>query len=259
MKSDVIDLSIIIPAFMEAKVIASSLTQLADFLDTRDYGEVEVVVVVVESSDGTREIVAANSHRFNHFKIVDAGPRVGKGRDVRLGIFESRGKYKVFMDADLATPLHHLDDVQHRVIQVGAPVGIAVRDLVATHKTFMRKVMTRGGNLLIQMVVLPGLKDTQCGFKAFEASAADEIFSRMTILGWGFDLEILAIARKLGYRIVTFDVPDWHDPKADNAGLTGDSASSAAIQTLQDLAVVRFRMWAGRYKHASYSHKRTFS
>jgi dolichyl-phosphate beta-glucosyltransferase len=258
--SDVpIDLSVIIPAYMEAEVIESTLQQLAKFLATRDYGNVEVVVVVPDSSDGTGELAASQAHLFKNFRIVKPGPRVGKGRDVRAGIFEARGKYKLFMDADLATPLHHIDEVKTRIMDTHAPVGIATRDLVSTHKTFVRKIMTRGGNLLIQLLLLPGLKDTQCGFKVFEATAAEEIFSRMTILGWGFDMEILAIARKLGYHITTFETPDWRDPKADGDGLTGDSASKTAVSTLEDLAIVRLRMWAGRYKKPSYVHKSLFS
>lgn len=259
MSSTPIDLSIIIPAYMEAEVIESTLRNLAAFLATREYGEVEVVVVVPDSSDGTADLAAGQSHLFKHFRIVKPGPRVGKGRDVRAGIFEAKGKYKLFMDADLATPLHHIDEVKTHIMDTHAPVGIAIRDLVSTHKTFIRKIMTRGGNLLIQLLLLPGLKDTQCGFKVFESNAADEIFSRMTILGWGFDIEILAIARMLGYHITTFETPDWRDPKADDEGLTGDSASKAAMSTLRDLAVVRLRMWAGRYRKSSYVHKSLFS
>ncbi len=259
MSDKTIDLSIIIPAYMEAEVIESTLQSLAKFLSTRDYGEVEVVVVVPDSSDGTADIAARQAHLFKTFRIVKPGPRVGKGRDVRAGIFDARGKYKLFMDADLATPLHHIDEVKERIMDTHAPVGIAVRDLVSTHKTFVRKIMTRGGNFLIQLLLLPGLTDTQCGFKVFEANAADEIFSRMSILGWGFDIEILAIARKLGYHITTFDTPDWRDPKAEAEGLTGDSASKTAVSTLKDLATVRLRMWAGRYKKPSYIHKQTIS
>jgi dolichyl-phosphate beta-glucosyltransferase len=250
-----IDLSIVVPAYMEARNIADDLEKLAKFLKTRDYGLVEVLVVVADSPDGTASIAASKSSLFANFRVVHAGPRAGKGRDVRLGIFEAKGKYRVFMDADLATPLHHLDDFKSRVIDTGAPVGIAVRNLVSTHKGWGRKLITTGGNALIQLLLLPGLKDTQCGFKIFEAHAAEEIFSRMTILGWGFDLEVLAIARKLHYSIVTVEAPDWSDPKASDSGLAGDSAFGAAAQVLKDLVRVRVGLWIGRYKTPNYSHK----
>ena len=253
-----VDLSIIVPAYQEAAGISAALDELAAFLATRDYGEVEVLVVVANSPDGTAKIATSKASAFKNFRVINAGPRAGKGRDVRLGIFEATGAYRLFMDADMATPLHHLDDVKKLVIDARAPVGIAVRDLVSTHNGVIRKLITRGGNLLIQCLLLPGLKDTQCGFKVFEAEAAKAIFGRMTILGWGFDLEILAIARKLGHRIVTIDAPDWTDPKAADEGLAGDSASGAAMQVLRDLLRVRLMMWAGRYRRASYTHKAMF-
>lgn len=255
MRGERIDLSIIVPAYMEASDIADDLEELASFLKTRDYGIVEVLVVVADSPDGTASIAGSKASLFQHFRVVHAGPRAGKGRDVRLGIFEAKGRYRVFMDADLATPLHHLDDFKREVIDAGAPVGIAVRNLVSTHRGVVRKLITTGGNFLIQLLLLPGLKDTQCGFKIFEAKAAEEIFSRQTILGWGFDLEVLAIARRLHYQIVTIEAPDWKDPKASGSGLVGDSAAGAAVQVLRDLVRVRLGLWSGRYKTPNYSHK----
>ena len=251
-----IDLSLILPSYKEAAGIQATLDRVAAFLNTRDYGQVEVLVVVADSPDGTAALAEAKSGLFEHFRVVHAGPRAGKGRDVRLGMFEAKGRYRVFMDADLATPLEHLDDIQ-RLIGEDAKVAIAVRDLVAIHKEFSRKVMTEGGNILAQAVLLPGIKDTQCGFKMFEAEAAERIFSRMTILGWGFDLEVLALARHLGYRIHTIEAPDWHDPKAIGAGLVGDSQAGAAVQTLLDLFRVRLNLWRGVYRQPRYQHRPT--
>src|SRR5689334_9235548 len=91
-----IDLSLIIPAYMEGQGIADALDQLAKFLDSRDYGQVEVVVVVADSPDGTAKIAESKAKLFKHFRLVHAGPRAGKGRDVRLGIYEARGRYKLF-------------------------------------------------------------------------------------------------------------------------------------------------------------------
>ncbi len=249
-----VDLSIILPAYMEAADIAHTLERLARFLNTRDYGTVEVIVVVADSPDGTARIAESRAKLFRHFRVIHAGPRAGKGRDVRLGIFEARGRYRVFMDADLATPLEHLDDVKH-LMDTGAAVGIAVRNLIQIHKGFLRKFMSSFGNLVAQIVLLPGIKDTQCGFKVFEATAAEDIFSRQTMLGWSFDAEILKIARLRGYHIETFETPDWHDPKAEGMGLVGDSPLGAAIRTFRDLFVVRWNVIIGRYRHPNYIHK----
>lgn len=253
MKPGQIDLTIIIPAYMEAGIIADRLQQLAEFLKTRDYGTVEVLVITAESSDGTVAIAKTQAKLFQHFRVVEPGHRVGKGRDVRIGMFEARGRYRLFMDADLATPLKHLDDA-YAALTSGAPVVIAVRNLWSIHHDLMRKIMSSFGNFFIQALILPGIKDTQCGFKGFEASAAEAIFSRQTMLGWSFDMEVLKIARLLGYRIAKFEAPDWKDPKAANMGLVGDSALHAALQTLLDTVVIRLNVWAGKYRQPTYKH-----
>jgi dolichyl-phosphate beta-glucosyltransferase len=173
-------------------------------------------------------------------------------------MFEATGRYRMFMDADLATPLSHLDQV-HAGMQHGDQVIIAVRSLWTIHKGILRKVMSSFGNLFIQVLILPGIKDTQCGFKAFEASVAEDIFGRQTMLGWSFDAEILKIARLFHYKITQIQAPDWKDPKAASMGLTGDSPLRAAIQTLLDTVVIRLNVWAGKYKKPSYVHKRIYS
>lgn len=241
------DLSIILPAYMEAVRIQRTLQDLAAFLRTRDYGQVEVIVVTAESQDQTLELARAQAGLFSNFSVIDAGAKQGKGRDVRLGILAATGRYRVFMDADLATPLHHLDTVWELANQ-GVKVGIGVRRLRSIHSEPIRRFVSTVGNVLAQIVLLPGLTDTQCGFKFFEAAAAEAIFSRMTILGWGFDLEILAIARKLGYGIETIPVPDWHDPKASDEGFVGDSAAGAALKVFKDLFTIRYNITLGRYK-----------
>ena len=239
---------------MEAARIGSTLEQLAEFLATRDYGEVEVLVVIADSPDGTRILAAAKADLFSHFRIIDAGPRVGKGRDVRLGIYEAQGDYKVFMDADLATPLPHLDQVVS-LAGNGTKVGIAVRQLGSVNKGLVRRFISNFGNVLAQVILLPGIKDTQCGFKFFEDKAAEELFGRMSIMGWGFDLEILALARKLGYAVAIIPAPDWTDPKASDEGFVGDSAMGAAIQVFRDLLRVRWNLIRGRYARITYIHR----
>jgi dolichyl-phosphate beta-glucosyltransferase len=242
-----IDLSIIVLAYQEAKRIGSSLDQLADWLKAHDYGQVEVLVVVPNSPDGTADIARSKAQLFSHFRVIDAGPRQGKGRDTRLGMLEAKGRYRLFMDADLATPLNHLDDV-HRLMQSEAKVGICVRDLSSSH-TGVRKFISSFGNLLVQLILLPGIKDTQCGFKVFEAEAAEQIFRRQTVLSWGFDMEVLAIARQLGYQIELIDTPDWHDVAG---GTFKNVAVTGALQTFKDLLSIKIKQLMGKYKHPHY-------
>lgn len=254
MNNSTVNLSIIIPAYMEAAGIAGVLQQLAAFLKSRHYGPVEVIVVVADSPDGTAAVAQSQAKLFEHFRVIKSGPRQGKGYQVRIGLFEAKGRYRLFMDADLATPLIHLDDVQAH-IEKGDRVIIAVRDLWSIHKGILRKIMSSFGNVFIQLLILPGIKDTQCGFKAFEAEACQQIFSRQTMLGWSFDAEVLLVARKLGYKIATIEAADWKDPKAANMGLVGDAPLKAAIKTLLDTVVIRLNAWKGVYKKPTYVHK----
>ncbi|HSX47986.1 MAG TPA: glycosyltransferase [Candidatus Nanoarchaeia archaeon] len=253
--SEAFDLSIIIPAYKEGPEFGPRLVKLAGWLKEHDYGQIEVVLMM-QSDDGSgdREIAAEDAALFDNLKIVNLGQRAGKGAAVRAGIFEASGRYRLFMDADLATPLEHLDDV-YRLMQKDAKVIIAVRDLVRIHKGLMRKFMSKFGNLVAQVVLLPGIKDTQCGFKAFEAEAAREIFSRQTMPGWSFDMEVLKIARLQGYKIEQVLANDWHDPKADTQGLVGDSPIKAAVQTFADIFKIRLNVWAGKYKRKSFNYE----
>jgi dolichyl-phosphate beta-glucosyltransferase len=246
-----IDLSIIIPAYKEGDLLSDSLDKLSAFLQQRNY-LVEVVVVVAQSPDQTLAIANNKAKLFPYFKAIDAGERGGKGRDVRIGMFEASGRYKLFMDADLATPLHHIDEVFEHM-KHDAKVIIAVRDLVKIHKGLLRKVVTRVANIGAQVILVPGIKDTQCGFKAFEATAAQEIFSRQTILGWSFDVEILKIARLLGYKIDFIEASDWKDPK--KVGLVGDSPFKIVIQEATVLFKIRLNVWLGKYKQKTFTYK----
>lgn len=250
---DTPELSIVIPAYQEAAIIESSLDSLADYLDRHPFQSVEIVVVVANSPDGTARLARGKAHKFDRLRVVEPGSRVGKGRDTRYGMLEATGRYRVYMDADLATPLHHLEDVR-RAIQERAHIAIAVRNLLSIHDGFGRKLMSKGANWAAQILVVPGIKDTQCGFKLFSAEAAEAIFTRQTMLKWSFDMELLGIARYLKYDITTFEAPDWHDPKEAAMGLVGDSIYRIVLNGLMDPFKIRWNIWAGRYRKPSYIH-----
>jgi dolichyl-phosphate beta-glucosyltransferase len=245
-----VNLSIVIPAYHEAKRIGGSLEELSEFLKSRDYGPVEVIVAVAESTDATKDVAMSKSSLFQHFRVVDAG-QPGKGRNVRAGMMEANGRIKLFMDADLATPLVHIDNVVAHMDK-GAKVVICVRDLGTTH-TGMRKLLSGSGNLLVQMLLLPGIRDTQCGFKAFESEAANRIFGRQTVSGWGFDMELLAIARKLGYTIDLVPAPDWRDV---SGGPFSNAAVRGAFDTLVELMGIKWKMLTGRYRKRTFVYTR---
>jgi dolichyl-phosphate beta-glucosyltransferase len=243
--SQKIKYSIIVPAYQEAAVIKNSLSRIAVYLD--DMGvleDSEVIVVTATSSDGTANLVRSEQHRFKHFQLIEPGPRVGKGRDVRLGLLAAKGDYMLFTDADLATPERHIM-AAFSLLEAGHDMVIGVRNLSRIHHG-VRTVISLGTNLLTRIVILPSIPDTQCGFKGFRREAAGVMCEKMTILGWGFDMELLMIARKHRFKVAKLFIPDWHDPKID-MGLVGDSTWKAGIGTLKELWRIRRNAWKGLY------------
>lgn len=240
------DLSIIIPAFMEGRRIADTLTRVASYLAAHDLGKVQVVVVAAESTDGTATIARQYAQLFDNFVLVNAGPKVGKGRDVALGMLNARGRYRIFFDADLATPLHHLEQVQ-RFIENGGTVGVGVRNVGHYHNTLMRNLLSRCASLVARVLIAPNVRDTQCGFKVFRADVAETLFSQMHVMGWNSDMEILALARKHRHRISTFTIPDWTDPKEHDEGMVGDSILNAIMRGAVEPFMIRMRILLGKY------------
>lgn len=232
-----INLSIIIPALREQKIIAKTLAKTADSINAHpEWGEVEVVVVAADAGDRTEAIAKEQAHLFKHYQVVNSGPRVGKGHDVQTGMLAARGEKRLFMDADLATPLRHLPAM---VEALGDnPVVIGVRNLKTIHKSFIRAFLSRAGNWLLRLILLPGIKDTQCGFKGFSAAAAAQLFGALETKGWGFDMEILARARQAKLPITQILIPDWREARAE--GLGGDSKTGVAVQSLLELVRIKF-------------------
>lgn len=236
------DLSVVVPAYAESALIVSSLRALADHVGARPAGSIEVVVVVADGGDDTLELARQCAPWFERYRVIDAEARGGKGRDVRLGMLAARGRYRMFMDADLATPLHHLDELA-AYMAADADIVIGVRNLWHVHEELRRRLVTSGGNLLVRMLLLPGLRDTQCGFKMFRAEVCEALFGRASIDGWGFDLEVLAAARRHGYAIETLHIDDWSDPKPSALGLAGEQVGSAAREVFGDLLRLRLDLW----------------
>lgn len=236
-------LSIVIPAFSEARYLARSLDALHEFLVARDWlRTTEVVCVTADAEDGTPAIAAAKLRQFPHAIHVNPGPKVGKGRDVRAGMLAATGDVVLFMDADLATPLHHVERfVRKFADDSDIDVLIAVRDLRHIHQDWVRSASSQVANQLVQRLLLPGVRDTQCGFKAFRRHCVHELFAPMITMGWGFDFEILGRARLGGHQIVELDVDDWADPKGDE-GLVGEVPWQASLRTLRELVRVWYRL-----------------
>lgn len=240
-------LSVVIPAFNEEKRISKTLESVDAYLKKQNY-RYEIIVVDNGSNDRTCDIVkqyqettVANLVRLCLSKSIGA-----KGSAVKLGIMDyAEGQYIMFMDADNATPVSEIEKFWPDLEGGKAEVVIGSRYLASSQVTrkqpLYRIVLGRLSNFLIQLLAVPGIKDTQLGFKAFTREAAKEIFSRLTIPGWGFDMEVLTIARIHGFRIKEIGVI-WREQGGSHVPLT------AYLQSLADLLKIKFNALAGKYR-----------
>lgn len=210
-------LSVIIPAFNEAARLPRTLERMRTFLEARG-GTYEILVVDDGSSDDT--VASARAAGGEALTILANGTNRGKGFSVRRGMLAARGERRLMSDADLSTPIEELDALWARMDE-GFDVVIASRALplsrIEVHQGVFRENMGRLFNLLVRMAVLPGLHDTQCGFKLFSAAAAQAAFARSRLDGFAFDVEALFVARQLGFRLAELPVV-WRNDAATRVG-----------------------------------------
>lgn len=207
-------LSVVIPAYNESKRIGATLEAIGAWLQSQSFAS-EIVVVDNRSSDSTADVARSYHARFPFLRVIRED-RPGKGYAVTAGMRFATGEVRLFMDADNSTTVDHygkmrpfLDRGYDVVIgSLAVPGAVIVR---GGGEPLWRVILGKLGNLWIQLWAVPGIWDTQRGFKVFTAKAANEIFSRMTSFGWGFDVEVLAIARARGFRIKEVPVT-WNNP-----------------------------------------------
>jgi len=241
------DLSIVIPAYKEAERIGFTLDQLADFLTTSHKLKslsIEVIVVAADAGDGTDKIALDKKDKFKHFMLLRPGPKVGKGRDVKVGMLKATGKYILFMDADLATPLHHIETFYDE-ISSGNDIVIASRGVEKHSTNLLRISVTAIGNLLYRLLGGLWIDDSQCGFKIFTKEATQLCFSMLQINGWGFDMEILTIAHENKLTIKTIHINDW-TPIPN--GTFENAIIKNSLVSLKDLFIIFFRRVSNQYK-----------
>ena len=208
------DLSIVIPAFNEEHRLGPTLSRVNAFLEGTGQS-FEILVVDDGSTDGTRALCERYASRVPSLRVVPSIRNEGKGHAVRLGMLQARGAYRVLYDADGATPIEELPKLIEPLRNGEASIAIGSRYSggAAPHgQPLWRRLWSRIGNAYVQRALVPGVQDTQCGFKAFTARAAEALFARATVNGWAFDLEILALARRQGYGLVEVPVA-WRDDR----------------------------------------------
>ena len=235
-------LSIIIPAFNERERLPKTLEQLKNFLPSQGY-TYEILVVDDGSSDNTVQYVEQYASHLPGLKVITNDHNKGKGGVVCQGMLEAVGKWRLFMDADSSTPIAELPKLLAQAAQYEVIIGSRFLEAnsIKTKRSFKRRFISLACNVLVQNLLLPGIRDTQCGFKLFSASAAKQIFPRQTLTGWLFDAEILTIARVQEYAIKEVAV-DWYE--ADNSNLR---AAVAVSRSLRDLYTIRRNLKNGIY------------
>jgi dolichyl-phosphate beta-glucosyltransferase len=234
------ELSVVIPAFNEAERLPPTLERVRAYLDgrARPY---EILVVDDGSSDDT--VARAQAAGGDRVQVLRNGANRGKGYSVRHGMLAARGARRLMTDADLSTPIEELERLAARMDE-GFDVVIASRALpqsrIEVHQGAFRENMGRAFNLLVRALVVPGLRDTQCGFKLFTAAAAEAAFSRGRLDGFAFDVEALFIARRRGFKVAELPVV-WRNDAATRVGWWKGFVAFA------DLARIRANGLLGRY------------
>jgi|YNPMSStandDraft_1061717.scaffolds.fasta_scaffold00016_61 dolichyl-phosphate beta-glucosyltransferase len=214
------ELSIIIPAYNEESRLGNTLKLITAYLKNSHF-HFEIIVSDDGSTDRTVEIAKA----FSCVKVIGDGFNRGKGAAVRRGMMEAKGDIRMFTDADLSTPIYELEKLL-RFINDGYDVCIGSRAidyrLIKKHQPLYRELMGKTFNKIVQMLVVKGIKDTQCGFKCFREKAAIEIFSRAKIDGFSFDVELLYLANKLNFKIKEVGV-EWYNDERTTVSPIRDS------------------------------------
>lgn len=239
-------ISVVIPAFNEQERLPATLEAVLGHLARGGWSGFEILVVDDGSTDGTRAIAEAFSKRHSEVHVlVNPGNR-GKGFSVRQGMLRAEGDWVLFTDADLSAPITELEKLFEAAREHQADVIIGSRaldrSLIGVHQSLFREQAGRVFNLMVRLLVGLPFWDTQCGFKLFSARAAREVFRRVRLEGFGFDVEALFIARKLGFRVVEVPVR-WDHVEGTKVKLWRDS-----VEMFLDLLRVRFNQLRGLYR-----------
>ena len=246
-------LSIVIPAFNESSRIEATLERVMACVDAQGW-DAEVLVVDDGSRDETAAIVERWMDRHPRLHLIENPGNRGKGYSVRNGLLQAAGDIVMFTDADLSAPMEEANRLL-AAIDAGADVAIGSRWMDRARQTIQqplyRQVFGRCFNGITRGVMGLPFKDTQCGFKAFRREAAQVIFRLQTIERWGFDPEILFIARKLRYSIVEVPVTWGHDERSRMSYLKD------GMKMLEEMAIIRYNSLAGRYDQAIAAMKDT--
>lgn len=239
------DLSIIIPAYDEAIRIGATLEILRQYIESRSWNA-EVIVVNDGSSDGTGGVVRSYVEQWPALRLVDNGGNCGKGYSIKNGIQHARGSVALFTDADLSAPAEEMPKILDPIFSGAADVTFGSRaldrSLIGVHQSSFREFSGKVFNFFVQFLTGLHFKDTQCGFKAFRRLEILPVFDLQRISRFGFDPEVLYVAKKRGLRLREIPVR-WNHVEGTKVSMTKDST-----QMFLDLIRIRWNDLLGRYE-----------
>ncbi len=234
-------LSLILPAYNEEHRLPECMEKVAGYVASRSE-PIEVILVENGSKDRTYEMACEYAKQYPWLKVLQE-KKPGKGNAVRRGMLEARGKYRMFADVDFSMPISEVDHFippalgDYQVAIGSREVPGAVRYNEPPNRHFTGRVF----NLIVRILAVPGIHDTQCGFKSFSAEAAEKLFRAQKIDGWAFDAEVLFIAQHYGYRIIEVPV-QWYYDGNSKINVIRDS-----IKMFRELLSIRKNYQAGLY------------
>lgn len=234
-------LSIIFPAHNEERRLPGTLENTAKFLESQSYTS-EILVIENGSIDKTIDVAQSYLGKISNLRVMQEMTR-GKGQAVKRGMLEARGQYRIFCDVDLSMPISEVNRFIPPLLE-GVDVAIASREAkgaIRYDEPPYRHVIGRIFNNLVRWTILPGLNDTQCGFKCFSAAATEDVFKYQTMTGMSFDVEVLYVARLHGFNVVEVPIPWYFNPDS-RVKLAEDSLRMAV-----DLITIRRNANKGIY------------
>jgi len=240
------ELSIVVPAFNEEQRIGPTLVALDEFLAGTGTSY-EIVVVDDGSEDGTVALVSKMRREMPALRCIATRPNRGKGHAVRVGMLAARGAIRLMTDADGSTPAEEIPRLVEAIRNGETDIAIGSRYTgnasCERKQPFYRRWWSRLANRVVQATLVPGIRDTQCGFKAFSAEAARRIFELTRIDGWAFDLEALALASRLHFTVAEIGVHWSDDPRSRISPLKD------AVRVIRELISIRLNLRRGVYGH----------
>lgn len=247
--TDTPTLSVVIPAYNEAERIGPTLEATGAFFASQGIAY-EIIVVDDGSIDSTAEVVNGYAARDDRIRLISYSANRGKGHAVRTGVLEAKTDTVLLTDADLATPIAEFEKLR-QAVRNGCDIVVGSRALkdseIEGWRPWYRVLSGKIFNRIVQLLTVPGIHDTQCGFKLFAGQSAGEIFSRARVDGFGFDVETLFLARKLGYRIGEIAVR-WSNSPATKVSVLRDT-----LPMLWEVLRVRLYDWTRQYERPTKS------